>query len=447
MKTLGTMLSFDAVAFEYKQVPGRADLSMVSDPTFEATMASDARRRDVVARTDATGQLESGLEQTRQHRVRYSDFAEFTGEISKEREGEGIPGQPYRSSDCDQINRDWSITITNPPVASAEQRFSAVRENSPERRLIASPCAGLPMPPDVTYTGSRGDVIRSDIGSAVDIKRQDVLSVMPVKVSEQQTHFLPTAKPQRMISSQVSDLKAPKAVLAARCLFEEAIETQPSLDESGPKPNAVKARATATDLPQINSMLPIGPAALQVLSAVLVDGPPEPGELSRLGAGLHSPGSADTSPGSYCRMISIQLQPASLGLVQVVLRNNDRALSIRIEVESSETRGELDTDSKALTERLSAAGYLLDELRVVRMERNFDDGRSHHDLPAFDKAGDLTGSGSDNSRHRPRAAPANLRAASGVVSDELTSHAVPASNHAATVSGSRGPGQRPPRLV
>lgn len=453
MKPIGSKLSLEAVSPEYTQIPGRKDVGTESEPTFEATfeavtferqlvpsrkgfgtykepafeatLSGNASQRDAITEADAAEQNPAAPDQRRVLRRRHFDSIEPWVENSSLKFEQGLSAQPSCAPGFDPAIRDRLQSIAVPPVEIAQH------ESMPERR---------PIVPKSTLH-QRPGIDPSDEGGGLDIS-----PAMHVRISEPQTHFLPSAMALSVITSREPTTKERELAPQTFRPFEVTREPLSVQHDSVNLAKTETAGASIPDLSHVSSMpQSVGVATTQVLSAMLVDRPSELDDSSSAEARPHNAGPNDRSAGSYFRMITIQMQPASLGLVQVVLRSTDRALSIRIEAQASETRAELETDRSVLVERLGAGGYMIDELLVVPMDGGTLIDQAQYDPSAFDKAYGLPGSGSDSSPRRPRRVPAIPLEMSDTASPEL--HVVPDSDRGAVVSSLQGPGRRLPRLV
>ena len=74
----------------------------------------------------------------------------------------------------------------------------------------------------------------------------------------------------------------------------------------------------------------------------------------------------DAQPAMYrpVTTLKIQLHPAELGMVDVKLVGSGDQLSIEVQVENSEARHRLTTDSEAIVKALRGMGYDIDRITI-----------------------------------------------------------------------------------
>jgi hypothetical protein len=290
-----------------------------------------------------------------------------------------------RTGDCD--GTPTAIAGVEPAGVHPHGPAQGVQPQAPVWPVLPAPGAGLP--PDTHDSISRGALPTREsppLGSTASADNMDwglvpgVSAIgcsivasgtekIPVKITHQETHFG---------SSQFRNVKT--ALPSASPDVDGSL--QPGLRVGGPTPSqqppsasgSVNSEAVPTKVDPVPSHdaspartdTAVGPAGVQILDAIF-EGRLPTGER-RAGAIDHSaPRPEEQMPGRLLRVIRLQLSPSSLGLVNVVLATNEASLRIRLEVEHAEMAGGLERDRAQLVERLTAAGYHVDDLVVGRM--------------------------------------------------------------------------------
>jgi hypothetical protein len=186
--------------------------------------------------------------------------------------------------------------------------------------------------------------------------------------SRQETHFAPVrslgragdagavapaervepARASGAIRPNVADVADVMPAVEANELVERSREPEPDCDHIQPE----------------NAPAP-GPIAIQVLDAILDErGAKSPSSDSRPPQFTGRP--EPNVPAAFLRTIRIELTPASLGPVEVVLKGGEASLRVRFEAEQAETVTALELDRAAIEQALTASGYALEEIVVAR---------------------------------------------------------------------------------
>lgn len=195
------------------------------------------------------------------------------------------------------------------------------------------------------------------------------IPVTEVKVARQETHFQPVGQEARRLleMTAAADELAPPVSLAAA-----AKAGRPQAPERGqPDAPAAPARATEPSGTIVQPILGKDEAGFGTIAGQIADsfsravGPPSAGEATARAA----PAEPIARPefAAPVRSIKLQLNPASLGMVTIVLTGGEGDMRVHVEAERAETLGKVEQERSALSARLNGAGYAISELTVGRM--------------------------------------------------------------------------------
>lgn len=189
---------------------------------------------------------------------------------------------------------------------------------------------------------------------------------VPVAVTQQATHFAP-AKQSHHVAGVIdaSDAAALDAPLVAP--HQPSPLQRDRMGHSAGSRPAEKGARTAGIAGE--AALPSGAGAAnltpgqQIFTSIIdeIGGPPRDAQSAGTAA---SPSISWPATGPALRTLAIQLAPASLGPVTVVLSRSDGALRIKLDAERIETIGLVEQGLSELTSRLTGAGYAIDEVLV-----------------------------------------------------------------------------------
>lgn len=217
----------------------------------------------------------------------------------------------------------------------------------------------------------------ADVGDEVEAEEAMVL---PVRVVRQEKHFQAAGVEARRWQIAQDAFEAGRATPTP--------ETEASaLSGASPRERPVAPAALAR---QPEAMTPVaGPAS----PAAVIDVAPGAVGLQiadRVQDALTAPASSTASASSASgaifqpdtqqtfapalRVIKLQLNPAELGAVTIVLSGNDQGLRIELAAEQADTVTKVENDRNVLAARLSGAGYSVTDINVARMPGQGADG-------------------------------------------------------------------------
>jgi flagellar hook-length control protein FliK len=152
----------------------------------------------------------------------------------------------------------------------------------------------------------------------------------------------------------------------------KAVQSEPAPRERGAAQVAsVRAPEAAMPVTQpvsVGGEITSGSVGLQIADRVqqALSTPSEPGAPPPPARGTAEPETRQTfSPA--LRTITLQLNPAALGAVTIVLSGTEEGLRIHLAAEQADTVGAVESDRAALSARLAGAGYSVTEITVARL--------------------------------------------------------------------------------
>ncbi len=283
-----------------------------------------------------------------------------------------------------EVMREVPATVTAPePIAAA----AAVREvlavlgaeltARPERtaapELVVSVRKAATVRGGNDVAGSLKDAAEMpDLGPDLgpNLGDESEVEIVPVRVVRQEKHFQPAGVEARRWQ-----------------IAQDSFEGARAMPMQMPAPEAAKAEAVQRERPAIPTALARAPeAATPVVAPVPSMGDLVPGTVGiqiadRVQQALSAPSEpAASSPPAGAspeidtrqsfapalRTIKLQLNPADLGAVTIVLSGNDEGLRIELSAELADTVSKVENDRNVLAARLSGAGYAVTDISVAR---------------------------------------------------------------------------------
>jgi hypothetical protein len=212
--------------------------------------------------------------------------------------------------------------------------------------------------------------------------------IQPVRVVSQETHFQPAGiearRWQNVQRAEAAAGEAPAMPLPAS--EAKAVPLQPAARERGaaavassPPPDA------AMPAPQpvsISGEIAPGAVGFQIADRVqqALSAPSEPGAPAPAAGGNAEPETRQIFAPAL-RTIKLQLNPAALGAVTIVLSGTDEGLRVHLTAELADTASVVENDRAALSARLAGAGYSATEITVARMAGQGMDGDMRDSSP------------------------------------------------------------------
>jgi hypothetical protein len=221
---------------------------------------------------------------------------------------------------------------------------------------------------------------RADSAEFGDETEIEEAAVIPVRVVRQEKHF------------QAAGIEVRRWQIAQDAF--EAGRAAPTPETPKPVPSDALPRerpvAPATRARTVEAMMPVaGPAApgaavdvapgavgLQIADGVqeALSAPTEPSASSAPPSGaIFEPHTRQTFAPAL-RVIKLQLNPAELGAVTIVLSGNDQGLRVELAAELADTVSKVENDRGVLAARLHGAGYSVSDINVARLAGQAMDG-------------------------------------------------------------------------
>jgi hypothetical protein len=270
------------------------------------------------------------------------------------------------------------------PVAAPEPAAvaAAVREVlvvlAPE--LTARPERAAPPEFEATVrraAGAKGgdlDTRRTDEAEGPHLDNVAEAEVLPVRVMRQEKHFQPAGVEARLWQIAQDSFEAARPVSAPTLVQDAAKPAEAEIAQrERPVAPAAVARAPEAAAPVAASISTAGEFAPSGIGVQIADrlqqalgtpyepGAPPPSAV----AGAVSDTQQTFAPA--LRTIKLQLSPAELGAVTIVLSGNDEGLRIELAAELADTVAKVENDRGVLAARLSGAGYSVTEVTVARL--------------------------------------------------------------------------------
>jgi flagellar hook-length control protein FliK len=212
--------------------------------------------------------------------------------------------------------------------------------------------------------------------------------IQPVRVVRQETHFQPAGiealRWQNVQRAEAAAGEAPAMPLPAS--EAKAVPLQPAARERGaaavassPPPDAAMPAAQPVT---ISGEIAPGAVGFQIADRVqqALSAPSEPGAPAPAAGGNAEPETRQTFAPAL-RTIKLQLNPAALGAVTIVLSGTDEGLRVHLTAELADTASVVENDRAALSARLAGAGYSATEITVARMAGQGMDGDMRDSSP------------------------------------------------------------------
>ena len=217
----------------------------------------------------------------------------------------------------------------------------------------------------------------ADVGDEVEV---DEAMVLPVRVVRQEKHF------------QAAGVEARRWQIAQDA-FEAGRAAAPTAESPKTAPGEALRERAAAPVAMARTVEAVAPVAGPAAPGAVVDVAPGAVGLQiadRVQEALTRPAdsAASSSPASgtifeadtrqsfapALRVIKLQLNPAELGAVTIVLSGNDEGLRIELAAELADTVTKVDNDRNVLAARLSGAGYAGTDISIARMAGQGTDG-------------------------------------------------------------------------
>jgi flagellar hook-length control protein FliK len=251
----------------------------------------------------------------------------------------------------------------------AEPAARPDRAASPELAETARKASAL-RGPDVGAPRTK-KVEGADAGAEPMLGEEAQTEVIPVRVVRQEKHFQPGGAEARHWQLALDVFEEGRAMATPAPVAGKPVETE--VQQRG-RPAAPMAPARAPE------------AATPVTPSVPSTGELAPGTVGfqiadRVQLALSTPAepAAPTSPAAASpeletrqtfapalRTMKLQLNPAELGAVTIVLSGSDEGLRIELAAELADTVSKVESDRGVLVARLSGAGYTVTEVTVAR---------------------------------------------------------------------------------
>ena len=216
----------------------------------------------------------------------------------------------------------------------------------------------------------------ADVGDEVEV---DEAMVLPVRVVRQEKHFQAAGVETRRWQIAQDAFEAGRAAAPTA-------EAQKAAPGEAPRERATAPAALARTA---EALVPVaGPAApgavdvapgavgLQIADRVqeVLTRPADSASPSSPASGAIFEPDTRQSFAPALRVVKLQLNPAELGAVTIVLSGNDEGLRIELTAELADTVSKVENDRNVLAARLSGAGYAVTDISVARTAGQGMDG-------------------------------------------------------------------------
>ncbi|MFN3744306.1 MAG: flagellar hook-length control protein FliK [Hyphomicrobiaceae bacterium] len=223
-------------------------------------------------------------------------------------------------------------------------------------------------------TGADLDTRRTDKADGSDRDDGAEVAILPVRVVRQEKHFQPAGVEARLWQIAQDSVEGARPASAPALVPDAAKPSGAEIAQrERPVASAALARAPEAAAPVVASISPAGELSLGGVGVQIADRvqqalgtPPGPGEPPPSPA---EGGVSDTRQtfAPALRTIKLQLNPAELGTVTIVLSGSDEGLRIELAAELADTVTKVENDRGVLAARLNGAGYAVTEVTVARL--------------------------------------------------------------------------------
>ena len=232
-----------------------------------------------------------------------------------------------------------------------------------------------PRGPDMNALGSE----KADMPELGD-ETQEPVEIIPVQVVRQEKHFQAAgveARRWQIAQDAFSEARAMMPADAAKLAQAGAsARERPALPAALARATEAMTQVAApVSPPAVIEVMP-GAVGIQIADRLQqVIGPPtEAGAPATAGMGFEPDTRQTFAPA--IRTIKLQLNPAELGAVTIVVSGNEEGLRVELAAELADTVTKVDSDRGILAARLNGAGYTVNDISVARSAGQSMDGDS-----------------------------------------------------------------------
>lgn len=347
----------------------RADASDTPRPENEASPASALER--LMAKFGIEEDAENVSPDDQDTSVRESDAAPVAidARVNETLVGTGPIGK-------EKLPVDGELPVAEYPTASGENKVS---ELSPE---VTGNARDIPNPAHMTEEGKKSTAASTTATAAV--AQAPVVAQQPKqagesnpranRVGEQQTST--TQAPMATSDTDAPTERPSQTVVAsssneARSLRDDGRFGESNFRAAGAPNDSVQPRVnvlgfTAAIAPANTTNPLLGTTAAGVVAAM----ESEPTWRSAAMDSAAAAATRGTLNASGVNTLRIQLNPAELGTVTARLTAAGEQLSVEIEVETSDARQRLNSDSESILKSLRAIGYDIDKVVITQSSQN-----------------------------------------------------------------------------
>ena len=244
-------------------------------------------------------------------------------------------------------------------MAARPERMVAGSEFGASLRLVAG-MRGIDM-----------DAHRAGGAREPDLGDESEAEILTVRVVQQERHFKPAGvEMQRWQGAQSAAEGAQGTAMPAadpKLVQPEAAVRDRTAVAAAQARAAEPAAQVAQPMSATGEVMP-GTVGVQIADRVqeALGKPSETAASSPPAGAVHDSESRQVFAPAI-RILKLQLNPASLGTVTIVLSGNDDGLRIELAAELADTVTKVDNDRGALAARLNGAGYSVTEISVARL--------------------------------------------------------------------------------
>lgn len=295
-------------------------------------------------------------------RLKVARRAEGKDEVRKAGSGkvvEDAPAAPRPETVTPDTAVREVLAVLGVDLAARSERAAAGAEGGASMRMAAG-ARNIDM--DARRAGVPGEPELGD----------EETEVLPVRVVRQEKHFQPSGVEAQRWQGVLSLREDARVSTVPQ---DDAKAAQPEVAlRDRPMPPTAQARAVEVATPVAQPMSATGdvmPGAVGIQIADRVQqalGTPaaESSAPTPPAGASHDPDTRQVFAPAI-RTIKLQLNPASLGAVTIVLSGNDNGISIQLAAELPDTVTQVENDRGVLAARLNGAGYAVTDVSVARL--------------------------------------------------------------------------------
>jgi chemotaxis protein MotD len=270
-------------------------------------------------------------------------------------------------------SKPWPASVPGPATAAKEAPEAAAKQATPSEIIENRPsnpvaATSTPSNPSVFVAAAATTAAPArPAGEQPSVRRADPKSPAQPQFSAARNAPQPEAEATPRPSSTQADLmqlvRPGEAVSARSDARSRSFQAMP--DALSSRVNVVSFNTTPASAPPVAMPL-LGATAAGLVSAIEGDGAWR--AMAREVAA--TPQQNGAPPHAASNSLRIQLNPAELGMVTARLVTSGTQLTVELQVESTEARQKLTTDSDSIVKALRAIGYDIEKVTIQQGPQN-----------------------------------------------------------------------------